>query len=140
MQRTALLLLGVACLVSPVTVLAELGKPVLAIEFDLAEENYRQVLEEYPEPEVAHNNLAAVLERQGRQSEAEVHYRRAIALNPGYVAPRNNLGVLFFARGDSKEAEAQFRHAIEIDSSFDKAQRNLAVLLQLRGAEEAPEP
>ena len=51
-QRAAPLLLAAACLVSSVPAAADLGKPVMAVEFDLAEENYRQALDDSQEADI----------------------------------------------------------------------------------------
>jgi len=54
----------------------------------------------------AHNNLAAVLERLDRTTEAEASYRRALAAEPGYQRARINLARLLARTGREQEARA----------------------------------
>ena len=79
------------------------------------------------------NSLGLVLEKKGREAEAEAHYRRAADVDPDAAEPRANLGNLARSRGDLDAAEAWYRSAIEADPYFMGAYNNLALVYQDRG-------
>ena len=119
-----------------------------------AEPLYRRALEiveeqlgpEHPSVPTSLNNLAALLEAQGKYGEAEPLYRGALEIDekalgsehPGVATDLNNLAGLFAAQGKSSEAEPLYRRALLIceqslgtsHPNTNTIQRNLAGLLE----------
>ena len=66
---------------------------------------YRTTIARNPDCSMAHNNLAAILERRGEIREASEHYQRAVELRPDNAEAHNSLATLLGAvrtwrRGD----------------------------------------
>jgi predicted O-linked N-acetylglucosamine transferase (SPINDLY family) len=78
----------------------------------------------------AANNLANILDRQRRYSEAEQLYRQAIASEPGYLLAYRNLGSLLRGRERSQEAVALLEAALTISSDNSELQLELARSLE----------
>ena len=86
------------------------------------------------------NGLGKLLNRLGRNEEAERAYHRAIKLDPRYASAWNNLGnLLKHPLRRFEEAEKAYRRAIELDPRYAYPWNNLGQLLQynLRHFEEA---
>jgi len=76
---------------------------------------YRYMLTLQPDAYVLHNNLGAVLEREGDLSGAVACYRRALAAKPerpDEMRTRYNLGRLLARLGEQTEAVEQFVQAL----------------------------
>ena len=56
---------------------------------------------------MAHYNLGAALQREGKNSEAISHYKMAIKINPDFAEAYNNLGVALMNKGNTSEAIVQ---------------------------------
>ena len=82
---------------------------------------------------VAHNNLGAALNRQGRTDEAIAQYRQALEIRPDHVEAHNNLGNALAGRGRLDEAIAQYQKTLEINPEHVEAHNNLGVALAGRG-------
>ena len=80
-----------------------------------------------------HNWLALVLERTGRQAEAEEEYRSALRSDPEYVGALVNLGSLLARRRDLDEAERLFRRALGRDPRNLEARVGLGAALGIQG-------
>ena len=78
---------------------------------------------EHPDVATDYNNLAVLLQDQGKHAEAEALVRRAIEIDektlgkdhPGVASDCNRLALLLQDRRKYVEAEPLFRRAIEID-------------------------
>ncbi|MBI4797980.1 MAG: tetratricopeptide repeat protein [Desulfarculus sp.] len=78
---------------------------------------------EHPEYATTLNNLAGVLEDQGKLEEAEELYRQAMAIgektigkeHPNYATLLNNLAGVLEDQGKLEEAEELYRQALDID-------------------------
>jgi tetratricopeptide (TPR) repeat protein len=117
---------------------------------DEAEREILTALRLSPEWEQAQTNLAAVLARQGRMSEAgearaqlgymllkHGQYKAAVELfqkevasRPDDAAAHNNLGAALLLRGDVGPAIDQFELALRINPGHERARRNLAAARQ----------
>jgi tetratricopeptide (TPR) repeat protein len=80
----------------------------------------------------AHNNLAAMILKQDRVSEAERHFRAALEIDPKFVIAVTNLGAIHERRGELADAEKHYRRALELDPKHAQAQSNLAAVLEKR--------
>ena len=91
--------------------------------------------EEHPEVAASLNNIGAVLESQGRYTEASAHYERSLAIklkvhgteeHPDVALSLNNMGTVLFAQGRYAEAATHY-------------ERSLAIKLKVHGTEEHPD-
>lgn len=90
--------------------------------------------------DVARYNLAIVLERQGRPSEAIERYREAVEINPAYISARLNLGTALARQRRYDEAAQEFERLLEQKPDDAMAHHNLAnVLVELGKTAEAAE-
>ena len=106
-----------------------------------------------PEYATRLNNLAGVVQAQGRYAEAEGLFREALEIDregvgeehPDYATRLNNLAGVVQAQGRYAEAEGLFREALEIDREgvgeghpeYAKHLNNLAGVLVKQGKPEA---
>jgi tetratricopeptide (TPR) repeat protein len=88
----------------------------------------------------AHNNLAKVLEEQGKWDEALAHFQAAYDLDRGFIlyrhnlaAAHNNLGIVLEEKGALEEARKEYRKAVDIDGTNAGAHTNLGKVLALQG-------
>jgi protein O-mannosyl-transferase len=87
---------------------------------------------------LAHNNLGAAMETEGRFGEAVVEYRKALAVWPDNAPFHCNLGVALDRQGHPDEAISQFQEAIKDDPNYANAHDNLGRALNRKGrADEA---
>jgi Flp pilus assembly protein TadD len=93
----------------------------------------REVLNEDPEAEFAHNALGLLLWRTERLMEAELHYRAAVRIRPDFYQAQNNLGLLLMNTNHLQEAEIAFRHALSINATSPEIYSNLGSVLWQRG-------
>ncbi|MGA9866359.1 MAG: sulfotransferase, partial [Acetobacteraceae bacterium] len=91
-----------------------------------------------PDFAVAHYNLGAALERQGRSLEAVASLRRAIAISPEMGPAYSRLGNLLQAQGEQEEAKTCFRRAGELlTNPADRDLEDAKLLLAEGNAAEA---
>ena len=69
--------------------------------------------------------LAVVLMRLGRNSEAVRHVEEALRLRPDNLLALNLRGIMSAQAGRPDEARAAWRRALEITPNFEPARRNL---------------
>jgi tetratricopeptide (TPR) repeat protein len=82
-----------------------------------------------PESTVAHNNLARVLQTQGRLTEAMEHNSLALKFDPDFAQAHNNLGVLLLSQGKAAEGLRELREALRLNPGDFETEFNLAVAL-----------
>jgi Flp pilus assembly protein TadD len=80
-----------------------------------------------------HNNLAAVLDRQGRGEEALQQLRRALEIYPDCAWMYDHLGSIYTRHGRLHDAQTAFQKAIEVDPMFHKAHYDLGLIYVNRG-------
>jgi protein O-mannosyl-transferase len=76
-----------------------------------------------------HNNLGAVLEREGRHDEAKAHYLQALKYLPDYADAHKNLAIILEAEGKRDEAMAHYEAAIASRPDYAQAHNNLGTIL-----------
>jgi serine/threonine protein kinase/tetratricopeptide (TPR) repeat protein len=86
-----------------------------------------------PQSVVVHNNLGAVLGRQGKHAEAEAVLRKAIALKSDYAAVYHNLGLVLRSQRKLAEAEEALRKAIALRPGDANAHNSLGDVLRNKG-------
>jgi Flp pilus assembly protein TadD len=92
----------------------------------LQEAVMRRRLEKYPADFVAHYNLGALLQFEGKLPEAIGLYQEALAVEPRNATARNSLGAALLVEDRLPEAIQQFRQALELDPNYINARYNLA--------------
>jgi tetratricopeptide (TPR) repeat protein len=76
--------------------------------------------------DIAHVDLADLLLRRDRVSEAVFHSQEALRIRPGNADAHNTLGIALFQMGDLKDAVAHWKQSLEIQPGNMNAQVNLA--------------
>ena len=82
---------------------------------------------------MAHQNLAVVLLRLDRLSEAEQHMRAAIQLQPDEAEAHSGLGAVLAREGRMADAIVAYHEAIRLRPSLASAHANLGVALASEG-------
>lgn len=82
---------------------------------------------------LAHNNLGAALERQGRIDEAIIHYSEAARIRPKASRLHNNLGAVLMKQGRIKEALECFSEAVRTNPNYADGHNNLGVVFFEQG-------
>jgi len=99
---------------------------------------WRTTIERNPKAWMAHDNLGALLFREGRVSEAIVHFRKAVEIDAEQPEPQANLGNALLQNGDVDEAIAQYDKALRIKPNYAEVHYNLGNALLRKGrADEA---
>lgn len=94
---------------------------------------FRYTLAVSPDNFMAHTNLGAELDRQGRLGEATVHYEEAARLHPGYPQALNNLGILRARQNRVEEAVQLLQRTLAIQPGHKVARYNLGIAYSQRG-------
>lgn len=98
-----------------------------------AMDHYAATIMYRPDWAEARNNLAVLLEADGKIDEAIEQYKAALRYKPRYALAHNNLGVLLARKNQDEEAVAHYEAALRIDPALVDAHRNLALLLARQG-------
>ncbi|XP_057366376.1 protein O-mannosyl-transferase TMTC2-like [Daphnia carinata] len=80
-------------------------------------------------PAKAYGNLAAILAREQRQTEAEHAYRQALAHRPNMAETHFNLALLLQSQGRHQEASSSYLQSIHYRPNLAAAYLNLGLLL-----------
>jgi serine/threonine-protein kinase len=99
-----------------------------ALDFRVAEKEFRRALELSPGDASAKNALSYSLMAQGRLAEAEQTCREAISLDPLVTTLWYNLGRLAVAAGHYQDAEESIRKGLEIQPGAARFHMYLALL------------
>ncbi|MCH8175307.1 MAG: fused MFS/spermidine synthase [Proteobacteria bacterium] len=90
------------------------GALAQAGRLDAALAQYRKVIAlDAPRPDLAHNNIAALLARQQKFDEAVQEFRAAIAQNPGLIPAHMGLARALLVLGRVTQAADSFQVALE---------------------------
>jgi tetratricopeptide (TPR) repeat protein len=90
-------------------------------------------IEKYPADFVAHFNLGAVLQLQGKPEEALPYLLQAVRIRPSNATARNNLAVSLLAEEKFDDAIREFRASLALDPGYHNARFNLARALTAKG-------
>ena len=100
---------------------------------DVAESRVRRAIELDANNPSAWNNLAVVLEAQGKMSEAADAYAKAARLDPESIGRRFTLALLYERLGRDQEAAAELRAVLELAPDFVEGRSELATILARQG-------
>jgi tetratricopeptide (TPR) repeat protein len=97
--------------------------------FDGAVRCYKQALKLEPNNARNLNNLATVLDQQGKHREAERLYRKAITLAPNSATYIKNLGTNLLAQHEFQKGSEEYKRALALDPHVLDSQSNPAMIL-----------
>jgi Flp pilus assembly protein TadD len=93
----------------------------------------RRRLEKYPDDFLAHYNLAALLQTQGKLDPAIALYKTAIQEDPQNATAHNSLATALLEQEDFPAAIAELKKALACDPAYTNAHYNLARALAANG-------
>jgi Tfp pilus assembly protein PilF len=94
---------------------------------------YRHALAVTADNWLIHYNYGTLLQREGKQAEAQAQFEAAIGARPNFADAHNNLGELLLGLGRLAESEAHLRKAVAAQPGHLQANNNLGVVLMRRG-------
>jgi tetratricopeptide (TPR) repeat protein len=95
------------------------------LEWPVAEQRYRRLLEVDPNWVMAHNHLGYIAMAQGDFTEAEARFRTYKYVAPDQANPHDSLGELLVLLGRYDEARAELEEALAIRPDFCASYQNL---------------
>lgn len=95
-----------------------------------AEAEWREVARLIPHAARSHNEIAKLLQQQGRNDEARASFAKALDLNPDSADAHVGLGNLDRAQGSRSKAIRHFRQALHLDPTRTETAKDLETLLQ----------
>jgi tetratricopeptide (TPR) repeat protein len=102
---------------------SEMAETFLAAGLNqVAEELFRQAIDDSPGDAHLYNRLGVALRRQQKHQQALEYYQQALQLDPRNEKVHFNLGVLYFDLGDRDKALKAFKTALQIRPKFAEAQ------------------
>jgi tetratricopeptide (TPR) repeat protein len=94
---------------------------------------YENALQIDPNDDIAENNLATALAREGRVDDAMSHYQRALTINPKLVQAHLNMAGLLFGMRKNQDAFTHIEEALKADrSNFDAYMSAGGVCMQMK--------
>lgn len=112
----------------------KLGSVYTKLElFNQAKNQFKNIIDEYPNYAEAHNNLGYIYMVQQNFDAAEKHISRALELDPKYSQARLNYAGLYLALGEVKRAKKLLFELLEDEPDNQKV---LATLDYLQGINE----
>ena len=103
-------------------------------KLDEARRLYAEVLRRDASHAKAHNNLGAILHREGDLPGAIEHYASALQADPGLFDAARNLAIAWLARGEPARAEGFAERALALNPAAPDAKQLLADILLDAGA------
>ncbi|MCK5214066.1 MAG: tetratricopeptide repeat protein [Candidatus Omnitrophica bacterium] len=82
---------------------------------------------------LAHRNLGAMYQLEGKIDLAKEAYQKPLSLNPHEAMVHNNLGIIAVGEKDFQKAEEEYLEEIRINPEYDNAHYNLGVLYYMQG-------
>ena len=89
---------------------------------------WTETLARNPSAWLAHNNLAIILRKEGKITEALEHYLASTKIKPSWQA-YNNMGLIYFNRGELQLSVVAFEKALELNTFVAEAHSNLGLSL-----------
>jgi tetratricopeptide (TPR) repeat protein len=94
---------------------------------------WRTTIEKNPGAWMAHNNLGALLLKQGKVDEAILHFQKTLELKPDEVSAEANLGNALLQKGQLDEAIADYSEALQMKPDDAEVHYNLGNALLHQG-------
>jgi tetratricopeptide (TPR) repeat protein len=89
---------------------------------------WEYVISKEPVSSIAHNNLGAAYDKQGRLEDAVREYMMATQINPMYASPHNNLGTVYEKLGRTEDAIKEYMRALQIKPDYAEVHYNMGKL------------
>jgi tetratricopeptide (TPR) repeat protein len=100
---------------------------------EMAIDYFRLALESDPNYIDAYKELAVVLDRLGRESEALMYLSKAVKQKPEHAVLHATMGDIHFKKGRILQARASYLEALRLNPNLEQAKKQLTKLsLQLR--------
>lgn len=106
---------------------ATYSDPFRTREFDLALEECKRAVEEYPS-EKAYVYMGFVQKKKGEIEEALKSFHHALSINPDSIQALQNIGVIHMEQQKLNEAAVFFKKALSIDPSYPNARQCLEII------------
>jgi tetratricopeptide (TPR) repeat protein len=100
----------------------------------LQEAVMRRRLEKYPDDFLAHYNLGALLQAEGKLDDAVPMYKTALREDPNSATAHNSLATALLEQDNLPDAITELRKALDCDPSYVSAHYNLARALAASGS------
>ncbi len=94
--------------------------------------HYNEALKIRPDFAKAHNNLGAIMFRQGNDKLAAYHFDKAIQIHYDFAKAHNNYATVLLKQNKFEEAAKHYKEAIRIDPENIPAYNNLANMLEVQ--------
>ena len=125
---------------SPVPTLEQAKQILQAGQYDQAETQLKQIVNQQPDSAEAYFNLGLSLHLQMELEQAIQTYEQAIKLDPTYDQPYTNKGLALIESNQLDEASAVFRQVLALPERAESpasihtlAHYNLAIILKRQG-------
>lgn len=105
-------------------------------EFDLAIEDYEEIIKQDYYEEDIFNNLGYCHDRKQEYDKAQLYYEKALEINPYHQYALNNLGLIYCGRGGFREGEKMILKSIGYDPQNSYAYKNMGKAKLLQGLKE----
>lgn len=99
--------------------------------WDQAEQQFKQLVEKYPQLSGPHLNLALLYAQTKRPELAEAEFKQGIIVNPNNIAAYNQYGVWLREQSRFAEAETIYLQAIKQAPDYADTHLNLGILYDL---------
>lgn len=102
-----------------------------AQNWDVAEPQFKQLAEKYPQLSGPHLNLALLYAQTQKPELAEQHFKHALQINPNNLAIYDQYGIWLRQQARFQEAEVMYRQALDRDANRADTHLNIAILYDL---------
>jgi Flp pilus assembly protein TadD len=97
-------------------------------EYELAETQFRRMIELDPGSPLGHNKLGIIYAEQGMFDQARRKFEQAIEMDPEFARAYNNLGNICKEEENYEEAIKCYNKAIQLEPNYPTPHNNLAVI------------
>lgn len=99
--------------------------------WDQAEQQFKQLVEKYPQLSGPHLNLALLYAQTKRAELADAEFKKTLQVNPNNIAAYNQYGVWLREQSRFTEAETIYSQAIKQSPDYADTHLNLGILYDL---------
>lgn len=105
-------------------------------ELDLAEQEFRTIIEIDPSIPDSFNNLGIILLNRNKVNEAVIYFTKSIEVDPFYSKGYFNLGVVYQNSNKLQEAERNYLKALDLTPTSIESIFNLGIVSERLGKKE----
>lgn len=98
-------------------------------DLDQSENAYRDVLNRYPDQDIAIHRLAVIADQRQRYKESAELFQQALQRQPENPDLFCDIGYSFYLQHLWTEAEVNYRHAVSLHAHHERAHNHLGMLL-----------